>query len=177
MGLNSLFIFCTTVLLTYFAITLFFYKKSIKIGDIKFQIPSTKMAFQQTILGITDSVLAGLVLYFCLIPFVQIPFGTFIGLFVIAQTTGVFSQVPGGIGVFESVFLLALPNSIDKASIFGALLAYRIIYYVLPLIGVGTLFFIYERWLRSRMKRWLAEAKQIIPAKIKQIKSEITDKK
>ncbi len=177
MGLNSLFIFCTTVLLTYFAITLFFYKKSIKIGDIKFQIPSTKMAFQQTILGITDSVLAGLVLYFCLIPFVQIPFGTFIGLFVIAQTTGVFSQVPGGIGVFESVFLLALPNSIDKASIFGALLAYRIIYYVLPLIGVGTLFFVYERWLRSRMKRWLAEAKQIIPAKIKQIKSEITDKK
>jgi uncharacterized membrane protein YbhN (UPF0104 family) len=108
-----------------------------------------------------------------MIPFVQIPFGTFIGLFVIAQTTGVFSQVPGGIGVFESVFLLALPDSIDKANIFGALLAYRIIYYVLPLIGVGSLFFIYERWLRSRMKRWLAEAKEKIPAKIKSVTAEI----
>lgn len=177
MGLNALFIFCASVLLTYFAMTLLFHKKSIKIGQIKFQIPSTAMATTQTVLGITDSVLAGLVLYFCLTPFVSIPFGTFIGLFVIAQTAGVFSQVPGGIGVFESVFLLALPDGVDKANIFGALLAYRIIYYVLPLIGAGSLFFIYERWLRSRMKRWLNEAKEKIPAKIKSIKSEIKIRK
>ena len=162
-GLNTLFIFCLAALLAYFAITVFFRNKSVKIGQLKFNVPSTKMAFLQTLLGMTDSVLAGLVLYFCMTPFVQIPFGTFIGLFVVAQTTGIFSQVHGGIGVFESVFLIALPNDIDKASIFGALLAYRIIYYVLPLIGVGGLFFIYERWLRARMKRWLAEAKQRIP--------------
>ena len=176
-GINALFIFCLATLLTYFAATIIFYKKSIKIGEIKFQIPTTKMAFTQTLLGITDSVLAGLVLYFCLRPFVDIPFGIFIGLFAIAQSTGVFSQVPGGIGVFESVFLLALPDSVDKANIFGALLAYRIIYYVLPLIGVGSLFFIYERWLRSRMKKWLKEAKEKIPAKIKSIKNEIKIRK
>ncbi len=173
-GLNALFIFCAASLLAYFAMTVLFYGKSIKIGQLKFQVPSTKMAGLQMLLGITDSVLAGLVLYFCLIPFVDIPFGTYIGLFVIAQTTGVFSQVPGGIGVFESVFMLALPDSVDKANIFGALLAYRIIYYVLPLIGVGGLFFIYERWLRARMKRWAAEAKDKIsqiPAKIKNIKT------
>ncbi len=176
-GLNTLFIICATMLLAYFATTIFFNKRSIKIGQIKFQIPSIKMACAQTVLGITDSVLAGLVLYACMTPFVQIPFGTFIGLFVIAQSTGVFSQVPGGIGVFESVFLVAMPDSIDKASIFGALLAYRIIYYVLPLIGVGSLFFVYERWLRSRMKRWLNEAKEKIPAKIKSLKSEIKIRK
>ena len=176
-GMNALFIFCVVTLLAYFATTIIFHKKSIKIGQIKFQIPSTKMATAQTLLGITDSVLAGLVLYFCMIPFVEIPFVVFMGLFAIAQTTGVFSQVPGGIGVFESVFLLALPDTVDKASIFGALLAYRIIYYVLPLIGVGSLFFIYERWLRSRMKRWLAEAKEKIPAKISKIKSEIKIRK
>ena len=172
-GLNALFVFCAAALMAYFAMTLLFHGKHIKIGQLKFQIPSTKMAWMQMLLGITDSVLAGLVLYCCLIPFVDIPFGTYIGLFVIAQTTGVFSQVPGGIGVFESVFLLALPDGIDKANIFGALLAYRIIYYVLPLIGVGGLFFIYERWLRARMKRWANEAREKIsqiPAKIKNIK-------
>lgn len=176
MGVNALFIICLAAILAYFAMTVFFHKKSVKIGQIRFQVPSTKMAFTQTVLGITDSVLAGLVLYFCMTPFVDIPFGTFIGLFVIAQSMGVFSQVPGGIGVFESVFMLALPDTVDKASIFGALLAYRIIYYVLPLIGVGSLFFVYERWLRARMKRWLAEAKEI-PAKIKRLKSEIRNKK
>ncbi|MCR5194497.1 MAG: lysylphosphatidylglycerol synthase domain-containing protein [Alphaproteobacteria bacterium] len=162
-GLNTLFVCCLAALLAYFTITVVFRNKSVKIGQLQFEVPSTKMAFYQTLLGITDSVLAGLVLYFCLIPFVKIPFGTYIGLFVVAQTTGVFSQVPGGIGVFESVFLLALPADADKASIFGALLAYRIIYYVLPLIGVGGMFFVYERWLRVRMKRWLAEAKSKIP--------------
>ena len=162
-GIGTLFAVCLAALLAYFSITLFFHGKTIKIGQLHFKIPSTGMAFTQTGLGITDSVLAGLVLYFCLRPFWQIPFGTYIGLFVIAQTTGVFSQVPGGIGVFESVFMLALPDGADKAAVFGALLAYRIIYYVLPLIGVGGLFFIYERWLRARMNRWRARAKDFIP--------------
>ncbi len=172
-GINSLFIICTAAVMVYFAATIFFQKKGIKIGNIKFQVPTTKTALIQMLLGAADSVLAGLVLYCCLLPFVQIPFGTYIGLFVIAQTTGVFSQVPGGIGVFESIFLLALPDTIDKADIFGALLAYRIIYYLLPLIGAGGLFFIYENWLRTRMKRWLTEAKNKIPqipARIKNIK-------
>lgn len=162
-GINGLFIFSAASLGAYFAITIFFRKKSIKIGQAKFQVPNTEVAFLQMLLGMADSILAGLVLYFCLIPFVQIPFGTYIGLFVIAQTAGVFSQVPGGIGVFESIFLLALPDDVSRASIFGALLAFRIIYYVLPLIGAGGLFIIYERWLRNRMKRWLEEAKQHLP--------------
>ncbi|MBR1380177.1 MAG: UPF0104 family protein [Alphaproteobacteria bacterium] len=156
-GLNTLFIFCAAAICAYFAMTIFFHSKSINIGKLRFQVPTTRMAFLQMGLGITDSVLAGLVLYFCLRPFVEIPFGTYIGLFVIAQTTGVFSQVPGGIGVFESIFLLALPDTIDRASVFGALLAFRIIYYVLPLIGVGGLFFVYERWLRARMRQWAAD--------------------
>jgi phosphatidylglycerol lysyltransferase len=177
MGLNTLFIFCLAVLVAYFGMAFLFHRKHVNIGKIKFEVPSPKLALVQTLLGITDSVLAGLVLYFCLTPFVDIPFTIFIGLFVVAQTTGVFSQVPGGIGVFESIFLIAIPDTIDKANIFGALLAYRIIYYVLPLIGVGSLFFIYERWLRSRMKRWLAEAKEKIPAKIKSIKSDIKNRK
>jgi phosphatidylglycerol lysyltransferase len=177
MGLTTLFIFCLASLLAYFAMTFIFHKKSIKIGQLRFQIPSTKMAFMQMGLGITDSLLAALVLYFCLVPFVKIPFGVFIGLFVIAQSMGVFSQVPGGIGVFESVFLLALPDTVDKADIFGALLAFRIIYYVLPLIGVGGLFFIYERWLRARMKRWVEAAKEKIPAKIRELTPERNNRK
>lgn len=157
-GIHALFIFCVAALVAYFAMTQLFRNKTIKIGEISFQIPTTKAAFFQVFLGMLDTILAGMVLYFCLIPFVDIQITTFIGLFVIAQVAGVFSQVPGGIGVFESIFLLALPGDVDRASIFGALLAYRIIYYVLPLIGAGGLFVIYENWLRARMKRWLAEA-------------------
>lgn len=173
MGLNTLFIISTVILLTYFLLSIVFSGRCLKIANLHFNVPSFTTALLQTVLGIVDSVLTGLVLYACMIPFVEIPFGIFIGLFVIAQAAGIFSQVPGGIGVFETIFLAAMPAGVDKAAIAGALLAYRIIYYVIPLIGVGSLFFIYERWLRSRMKRWLAEAKEKIPAKINRIKSEI----
>ena len=178
MGLGALFIFCAGALLAYFGMTAFFHDKQIKIGQIVFRVPQTKTAFLQTVLGITDSVLAGTVLYFCLIPFWNISFGTYIGLFVIAQTTGVFSQVPGGIGVFETVFLLALPDDVDKANVFGALLAYRIIYYVLPLVGVGGLFLIYERWLRARIKQWRAMAHDrgvVVVEKIKTVTKSVKD--
>lgn len=158
-GIHALFIFCCAALGAYFTMTVLFRNKKIHIGELEFKIPSTGVAFTQMLLGALDSVLAGLVLYFLLEPFIQIPFTVFIGIFVIAQTAGVFSQVPGGIGVFESVFLLALPGDENRATLFGALLAFRIIYYVLPLLGAGSLFFIYENWLRLRMKRWLSEAK------------------
>jgi phosphatidylglycerol lysyltransferase len=159
-GFTAIFIGCIAAIVAYFAATVIFHKKTIKIGKLNFDVPTTKMAALQMLLGVVDGLLAGLVLYSCLRPFWDIPFGTYIGFFIIAQNTGVFSQVPGGIGVFESIFLIALPDNVDKAAVFGALLAYRIIYYVLPLIGIGGLFFIYERWLRVHIKRILAEAKE-----------------
>lgn len=165
-GMNGLFIACLSLILAYYAMTIAFCDKSIRTGQIKFKIPSIGTALVQTVLGMMDALCAGMVLYFCMRPYVSadvMPFGMFIGLFVVAMVAGVFSQVPGGIGVFESIFISALPDTVDKASIFGALLAFRIIYYVLPLMGVGGLFFIYERWLRARMRRWLEEAKQKIP--------------
>lgn len=165
-GINGLFIACASLIVAYYAMTIAFCDKGIRAGQIKFKIPSIGTAVVQTLLGMMDALCAGMVLFFCIRPYVSaeiMPFGMFIGLFVIAMVAGVFSQVPGGIGVFESIFIAALPDSVDKANIFGALLAFRIIYYVLPLIGIGGLFFIYENWLRARMRRWLNEAKQKIP--------------
>ncbi len=172
-GLHILFTFCTAALGAYFVMTVLFRNKKIHIGSLDFKIPSTFIAFAQTLLGAVDSILAGLVLYFVLEPSISIPFSEFIGIFVIAQTAGVFSQVPGGIGVFESVFLLALPSDQNRATLFGALLAFRIIYYVLPLIGAGGLFFIYENLLRSKMKRWLSEAKQAAAVLAEKAKSHL----
>jgi phosphatidylglycerol lysyltransferase len=160
-GIYGLFLFSSASLGAYFAMTVLFRDKKIKIGSLDFKIPSTTAAMQQTLLGAIDSVFNGLVLYFVMIPFVDVPFGTFIGIFVIAQVAGVFSQVPGGIGVFETIFMMALPGDFNKAALFASLLAYRIIYFVLPLAGAGGLFFLYENGLRAKMKKWAAEAKAL----------------
>lgn len=132
-----------------------FYKKPIVIKGIEFDIPSVKMALVQVFIGGADILLASLVLYFSLIPFVDISFDVFIGVFIIAQVLGVFSQVPGGLGVFEGLFMYILPGEANQASIFGALIAYRIIYYLLPLVVSTIILILYESYLSVVKKQRL----------------------
>ncbi|CCQ70266.1 hypothetical protein CWATWH0402_2752 [Crocosphaera watsonii WH 0402] len=54
------------------------------------------------------------------------------------------STVPGGLGVFETVILFSLPNTVSQADILGGLIAYRAIYYFLPLIVAIVLLIIKE---------------------------------
>ncbi len=140
-------------LLIYFWGSLF-YHKPIIIKDVEFELPTFKMALAQVFIGGADILMASLVLYFSLIPFVDIPFDVFIGVFIIAQVLGVFSQVPGGLGVFEGLFLLIIPGEHNAALLFGALIAYRIIYYLLPLLISAVVLLSYESYLRlSKTKR------------------------
>ena len=135
------------------------YRKSVEIKGIKFKMPN--------IIGSVDILMASLVLYFTLIHFIDIPFNTFIGAYIIAQILGVYSQVPGGLGVFELVFSNIIPGAENQAMLFGALIAYRIIYYLLPLIVSAIALVSYEGYLRYRQslvkkQRKLAMLKELI---------------
>ena len=145
-------------LLGYFALSIW-YKKPLKIKDVELDMPSFKMAVAQMTIGAVDIVMASLVLYFSLIPFVDIPFETFMGVFIIAQVLGVFSQVPGGLGVFEGLFMYIIPGEHNQAMLFVALLAYRIIYYLLPLVVSAVVLFSYEGYLKYIKKQKLDKIK------------------
>lgn len=146
-------------LLGYFALSLF-YKKPVIIKDVELDMPSFPMAVAQMLLGAVDILMASMVLYFVLIPFVDIDFTTFMGVFIIAQVLGVFSQVPGGLGVFEGLFMYIIPGEHNQLTIFGALIAYRIIYYLLPLIISGIVLISYEFYLGIRRRQLLRDVKK-----------------
>jgi phosphatidylglycerol lysyltransferase len=86
-----------------------------------------------------DWSLAAAVLY-VLLPS-GLPFGylSFVGLVGLANLGGLISNVPGGIGVFEAVILLAVPDPSASAAVAAALIAYRLIYYLLPLVVAALL--------------------------------------
>ena len=71
-------------LLVYFSASLF-YKKPIDIKGMEFDIPSFNMALAQMTIGAADIIMDSFVLYFVLVPFVEIPFETFMGVFIIAK--------------------------------------------------------------------------------------------
>lgn len=156
----------------------FFYKKPIIIKGLKFTIPSFKMSLAQVFIGSIDILMASLVLYFTLIHFIEIPFDAFIGAYIIAQILGVYSQVPGGLGVFELVFSNIIPGTENQALLFGALIAYRIIYYLLPLLLSGIVLFVYEGYLAYRQKqikkqRKLTRLKKFLTEKAHNLKSKV----
>jgi uncharacterized membrane protein YbhN (UPF0104 family) len=55
-----------------------------------------------------------------------------LGMYLLAQFAGVISNVPGGLGIFETVMLLLLSPLFSPANLIGALLAFRGIYNFLP---------------------------------------------
>ena len=68
--------------------------------------------------------------------------------YAVAIVVALISHVPGGLGVFEAVIIATMPQ--DNATILAALLAYRIIYYVAPLILAAVLLAFHEgrQWRR-----------------------------
>jgi uncharacterized membrane protein YbhN (UPF0104 family) len=94
--------------------------------------------------------LAAGVLY-CLLPsHASLSYPGFFGVFVLALTAGIVSTVPGGLGVFETIILLLRPTSVSAPEMMGALLAYRGIYYFLPLLVAVVLWIAYEFQRRKK---------------------------
>jgi len=108
-------------------------KRPLKIREWEFPLPSTRLFLVQIAIASLDWALAGSVLYALLPAASTLSWHGFLGVFLLAQIAGLASQIPGGLGVFESVILLLLSPVLPASSIFGSLLAYRAIYYLLPL--------------------------------------------
>jgi phosphatidylglycerol lysyltransferase len=109
-------------------------------------VPKPRVAFAQLAVACTDLLCAASVLYVLLPPQAAIGFAAFAGIYLIAIAAGVISNVPGGIGVFETVLLLLLP-SVPKDRLLGALVAYRAIYYFIPFGVALALLGAHELWV------------------------------
>jgi phosphatidylglycerol lysyltransferase len=111
------------------------------IRGFRFAAPGPRVATLQIIVASVDWVLASLVLYALLAP-LGVGVGTLVRVFVLGQAVGLVSHVPGGLGVFESVVVLALRNVAPPSAVVPALIVYRAIYYVAPFgaaaIGLGA---------------------------------------
>ena len=113
-----------------------------------FHPPPLPMALAQMGLAIVRTALTGGVLYALLWDMPGASYLEVLGAFVLAIAAGGLGMVPGAAGVLEAVALLVLSSSMQTASVFGALLAFRAIYYLLPLAVGACAFAVVEgrRW-------------------------------
>ena len=67
---------------------------------------------------------------------------------LVAAIAGVVAHVPAGLGVFEFIFIALLSHQVSEARLLAALLGYRAIYYILPMLIALALYVVFE--LRAR---------------------------
>ncbi len=104
-----------------------------------FPLPTVRMTLVQFGIGVLDLSIATAAL-FVLLPGASLAdFPLVLFAYLAGLVSGLITHAPGGVGVFEVVMLLALPQ-FDRATLFGALLVYRAVYFLLPL-AVGLILF------------------------------------
>ncbi len=114
-------------------------RRAIEIRGWALRAPGFALGAGQTLLSVLDLGVEGSVLWWLLPSAAHIGLLAFMGTYAIALSAGILSHVPGGIGVFETIVLLALRNAPVDA-VLGALLAFRAVYYLAPLL-IGTILF------------------------------------
>jgi glycosyltransferase 2 family protein len=117
------------------------------------ELPGARLALLQMVTGASNWMLmAGIV-------WVLLPhggplsgitgYGTVLAVMLVACIAGVATHIPAGLGVLEAVFITLLGHQIPHAQLVGALLAYRAVYYLLPLAVAGAGYAVLE----ARMRR------------------------
>ena len=102
-----------------------------------FELPSLRLALLQLGLAALDITLSASVLW-VLLPATPVGFIEFVAIYAVAIGLATASHVPGGIGVFEAVIMLALGRHLSLDGVAAALLVYRTVYFLGPL-GLATL--------------------------------------
>lgn len=136
-------------------------RRAVIVRGWRLDLPGFRLSLGQTLLGAGDVCAAAGVLFVLLPGGHGLSFETFLAVYVIACMLGIVSHSPGGLGVFEATMLIALSHlpreGVPKEDILGAVLLFRLFYYLIPFVLALIMLALHGGW--SRMRRRSAQGK------------------
>lgn len=127
-------------------------------------LPSPRLSLLAGAASCLDWAAVAGVVFVLLPPVKGLSYPAFLGVFLVAQTIGLLSQVPGGLGVFETVMVLFLAPLVPAPQVLGALVAYRGIYYLAPFTTAALLFGFTEAMRSSAgLRRTVGRIRRLLP--------------
>lgn len=105
------------------------------VRDHDIYVPSPRFALLQILVSAGNWAAVAAILHAFL--HAHADYYTVLGVFLASGLAGVVIRVPGALGVVETVFLTMLGGQVPHGLLLAALIAYRALYYLIPL-GVGT---------------------------------------
>jgi phosphatidylglycerol lysyltransferase len=118
-------------------------KAPIRLGGWAVNLPTPAMTALQLVVGLIDVILISSVLYMLLPESANIGYLPFLAVYLASVLAGVLSHVPAGLGVLESMLLVLLPH-VPPDELLAAVLLYRVIYEIVPLLAALALWGVYE---------------------------------
>ncbi len=116
----------------YLALCAFSTRREWTVRGASIALPHGRMALLQLAVSTANWLVIAAIPYVLLESRIDYPL--VLGALLLGAIAGVVTHVPAGIGVLEAVFLTVLKGQVDQAPLLAALLAYRALYYLLPLL-------------------------------------------
>jgi uncharacterized membrane protein YbhN (UPF0104 family) len=107
--------------------------RTVGYSDWQIVLPNVRFTLLQIGIGAMDLSLVTLAMYTLLPSSPVIDFATVLVIFLTATLLGTISHVPGNLGIIEAALLIGLPQ-FQREELFAALLTFRILYFVIPLL-------------------------------------------
>lgn len=136
------------VVAAYLAFCAAFHGRKREIRGVEFQCPSLPYAGAQLALS-SSNWLAASASVFLLMP-EHVPFSAVMIAFMASGLGGLIVRLPAGIGVLEGTFIALLGGSVGHGRLMAALLAFRAVYYIAPLIAALLLHLTLEMRAKQR---------------------------
>jgi glycosyltransferase 2 family protein len=111
-------------------------------------LPTLRMAFAQLAISCTHWMTMAAVPWMLLQG--QVDYPTALSVLLMAAIAGVILHIPAGLGVTEAVFIALLSHRVPEHQLLGALLAYRALFYLTPLVAGALLYLKMEVRTRKR---------------------------
>ncbi len=137
------------VVAAYLAFCAVFKGRKREIRGVEFECPSLPFAGAQLALSSINWVAASAAVYLLMPPNVAFPLVMI--AFMASGLGGLIVRLPAGIGVLEGTFIAVLGGSVGHGRLLAALLAFRAVYYIAPLIAALALHLTLE--LRAKQQR------------------------
>ncbi len=124
-------------------------RKTLRLGKLIIPHLPIHLCIGQIAVSSLDWTLAAAVLYVLLPDNAPISGVAYFEIYLLAQLAGIISNIPAGLGVFETVLLLLMSSGVSNSALLIALIAYRVVYYLMPLGIAVLLLAAYEIHTRS----------------------------
>ena len=118
--------------------------RSIRFRKRVFKLPGFRFALLQTALSVTNWIVLASIINLLLPK--EVTLWQSLAALLVGAVAGALAHIPAGIGVLESVFVVVLRPVAPEHLVVAALIAYRALYYLLPMVIASSMY----AWMELR---------------------------